>query len=330
MTKRFWAPGRVNLIGEHTDYNDGYVMPVAIELGTTVSVTPAETMRYTTATAAPAGWEKYVEGVLAQMRARGLEPPPLALHFESTVPLGAGLSSSAALEVSTALALLEAVGVEMPLMDVARLCQQAEVETVGLGCGIMDMFISLHGREGQAMLLDCRTLEYKAAPIPADIAMVIADTGVRHELAGSEYNTRKRECAEAARALGVSSLRDAVEDGGSKRARHVIGENRRVVEFAAALAANDRAAMGELMAASHASLRDDYEVSCRELDELVECAARCPGVIGSRMTGGGFGGSTINLVEERQTDEFVAALERLWPGARLRVSRASGGARRIQ
>lgn len=330
MKRQFCAPGRVNLIGEHTDYNDGYVLPVAIHLATTVTLEPAATLRYTTASDAPEGWQRYVEGVAEQIGKRGICVPPVHLHFESTVPLGAGLSSSAALEVSAAMAMLDAAEVSLPMLEMAKLCQQAEVETVGLGCGIMDMFVSLHGRAGHAVLLDCRTLESREVPLPPGIALVIADTGVRHELAGSEYNTRKQECAEAARAVGVSSLRDATSDGGSKRARHVIGENQRVLDFVQALQADDRRAMGQLMAASHASLRDDYEVSCPELDDLVACAQHCPGLIGARMTGGGFGGSTINLVEETRTSAFLAALGQLYPQAKVTVTRASDGARRIQ
>ncbi len=329
MTIRFRAPGRVNLIGEHTDYNDGFVLPAAIHLETTATAVPSSSFEYSSDDAGP-GWERYVEGVLQQIRRLGIEPPPVSIHFQSTLPLGAGLSSSAALEVSAALTLLAAAEVDLDRMDIARLCQQTEVETIGLECGLMDPFISLFGEAGHAMLLDCRSLEYRKVPIPAGISLVIADTGVKHSLAGSEYNQRRAECQQAAQELGVSSLRDATRDGGSRRARHVISENARTLAFADALERDDRQAMGELMAASHRSLRDDYEVSCQELDRMVEVAAMCPGFIGARMTGGGFGGSTINLVEEGQASDFVARLKELYGPAEIRITRASDGARRSQ
>ena len=326
MTLSFRAPGRVNLIGEHTDYNDGFVLPVAIELETVATVTEAPENQFTSANQPPQGWQQYVVGVERQLRLRGVEVPPVAIHFSSSVPLGAGLSSSAALEVSAALAFLGATGCEMAPMEIARLCQQAEIETVGLGCGIMDQFISLHGKAGHAVLLDCRSLDWQPVAIPEDIAMVIADTGVKHALAGSEYNTRRAECKAAARMLGVSSLRDATEHGGDKRARHIVSENARVLAFVDALGRNDRKALGELMAASHESLRVDYEVSCAELDRMVACAQQCPGLIGARMTGGGFGGSTINLVEAGKATEFARQLSLLYGGATTYVTRAASGA----
>jgi galactokinase len=321
----------VNLIGEHTDYNQGFVLPAAIELETIVTAEPAQQMEWRSANHPPAGWESYVAGVEKQLRARGVAIPNLKLEFTSTLPLGAGLSSSAALEVSAALAFLAAAGHALPKLDIARACQQAEIETVGLECGIMDQFISLHGQEGHAVLLDCRNLSWKAVAIPEEILLVIADTGVKHALAGSEYNTRKRECEEACRALGVASLRDATEDGGFARARHIVSENARVLEFVAALERRDAVKLGELMAASHRSLRDDYEVSCEELDTMVECANQCPGLIGARMTGGGFGGSTINLVERSKADEFRLELARRYReltgiDATIYLTRAANGA----
>jgi len=326
VLQKFRAPGRVNLIGEHTDYNDGFVLPVAIHLETTATVTPAPANQFISSNHPPDGWQSYVIGVERQLRKRGIEIPPVAILFDSTLPLGAGLSSSAALEVSSALAFLSAANRTLEPMEIARLCQQAEIETVGLGCGIMDQFISMHGRAGHAMLLDCRTLEFKAVPIPEDIALVIADTGVKHALASSEYNTRRDECHAAAKMLGVSSLRDATSDGGNKRARHILSENARVLAFVAALSRNDRESIGQLMAASHESLRTDYEVSSVELDEMVSLAHRCPGLIGARMTGGGFGGATINLVEAAKAEEFADKLSRLYGGAATYITRASNGA----
>jgi len=326
VQNRFRAPGRVNLIGEHTDYNDGFVLPAAIHLETIATFTPAPAMNWTSSSNPPEAWQRYVSGVEKQLRRRAVPIPPLAIHFESTLPLGAGLSSSAALEVSAALAFIAAAGFELPPMEIARLCQQAEIETVGLGCGIMDQFISLHGRAGQAMLLDCRSLAFEAVAIPEDIALVIADTGVKHALASSEYNTRRAECAEAAQYLGVQSLRDATDPRGNPRARHIITENSRVLAFVEALRTNDRRSLGQLMAASHLSLKNDYQVSCLELDMMVEYAGLCPGLIGARMTGGGFGGSTINLVEADQAQAFAERLRDLYPAATIYITKAANGA----
>ncbi len=323
---KFRAPGRVNLIGEHTDYNDGYVLPVAIEMQTIASATPAPAMQFTSTSNPPPGWQSYVLGVEKQLRRRAVPIPNLAIEFSSTLPLGAGLSTSAALEVSAALAFIAAAGFELPSMEVAKLCQQAEIETVGLACGIMDQFISLHGRANHAILLDCRNLAWRPVPIPEGITLVIADTGVKHALASSEYNTRRKECEAAAAALGVKSLRDAKQDGGHKRARHIISENARVLAFVEALATNNRKALGELMAASHESLRADYEVSCPELDQMVAAANQCPGLIGARMTGGGFGGSTINLVETNEAKAFATKLAELYPGATIHITKAANGA----
>jgi galactokinase len=323
---KFRAPGRVNLIGEHTDYNDGYVLPVAIELETIATVRPAGEMRFSSTSNPPSGWESYVLGVEKQLRRRAVPIPNLDIEFSSTLPIGAGLSSSAALEVSAALAFIAASGFELPALEIAKLCQQAEIETVGLACGIMDQFISLHGRANHAILLDCRNLAWHPVAIPEGITLVIADTGVKHALASSEYNTRRKECEEAAVALGVQSLRDATHDGGYKRARHIISENARVLGFVEALAANDRKGLGELMAASHESLRIDYEVSCLELDAMVAAAQQCPGLIGARMTGGGFGGSTINLVETNEANDFAVRLAELYPGASIYVTKAANGA----
>lgn len=324
MTLRFRAPGRVNLIGEHTDYNDGFVLPVAIDLATTATLNPSPTNHFTSSTNPPDGWQAYVVGVERQLRKLGIDIPPVSLHFDSTLPLGAGLSSSAALEVSAALAFLAAANQTLEPLTLARLCQQAEIETVGLACGIMDQFISLHGQAGHAILLDCRSLASRPVPIPEGIALVIADTGVKHALASSEYNTRRHECEAAAAMLGVSSLRDASTDGGNKRARHIITENARVLAFVDALERNDRRAMGQLMAASHESLRTDYEVSCKELDELVDKAQSLPGLIGARMTGGGFGGSTINLVEAQHARAFASQIG----AAATYVTTAANGAGR--
>ena len=331
VTLRFRAPGRVNLIGEHTDYNDGYVLPAAIGFDTVATVSPAAKLELVSLNEAPVGWERYVLGVVEQLQKRGIAIPPVRLVFDSTVPIGAGLSSSAALEVSAALALLGAANRELSKIEIAQLCQQAEIETVGLACGIMDQFIALHGEANCAVLLDCRTMVSRPVRISKDIVLVIADTGVKHELATSEYNTRRRECEAAAVALGVASLRDATIWNGNKRARHVVTENARVLAFVEALETNERRVLGELMAASHASLRDDYEVSCSELDLMVDCAQRCPGLIGARMTGGGFGGSTINLVAAEHAEAFRERLAALYEAetgraANILITNAAEGA----
>lgn len=333
MKATFQAPGRVNLIGEHTDYNDGYVLPAAIDFFTEVDVEPATSFTFQTNSAAADGWQIYVHGVLAQLRVLGIDPPPVSMAFRSAVPIGAGLSSSAALEVSSALALLWAADVELPGIEIAKICQRAEVEDVGLRCGIMDQFISLHGQADHAVLLDCRSLAHQPVAIPDGLTLVIANTMVSHALASSEYNIRRQECEAASAALGVTSLRDATTWGNHKRARHIITENTRVLAFVNALEHSDFPALGTLMAASHASLRDDYEVSCLELDTMVALAQSCPGLIGARMTGGGFGGSTINLVETSQAHAFAEKLAAAYSRATgieptILLTRAAAGARR--
>jgi galactokinase len=241
------------------------------------------------------------------------------LYVRGEVPLGAGLSSSAAIEVSTAFALTALAGRAVDRRAIALLCQRAEGEFVGMRCGIMDQFIAAHGVAHHAIELDCRSLEYRAVPLPEGVRLVIANTMVKHELASGEYNRRRASCEEAAQALGVKALRDAtlpqLETGKGKmnetayrRARHIIGENARVEAAVDAFGRNRLAEVGDLMAASHRSLRDDYEVSCAELDLMVHLAGGKPGCLGARMTGGGFGGSTVNLVEEQHAEAFRAAV----------------------
>lgn len=339
MTLRsFRAPGRVNLIGEHTDYNDGFVLPAALHFGTTATLTPSDEFTLSSEAASP-GWTRYVTGVVDELRKLGIEVPRVKLHFTSDVPIGAGLSSSAALEVSSALALLAAAGRELPKLSIAQLCQQAEIHAVGIRCGIMDQFISLHGQPDAAVLLDCRSLDHRAVPIPPHVAIVIANTMVKHELASSEYNLRRADCEEAARRLGLSSLRDTDTppprtDVVSRRAHHVITENARVLAFVAALEQGDLTAAGQLMEASHASLRDDYEVSCHGLDLMVEAARHLEGYIGARMTGGGFGGCTVNLVHAAHAPAFASSLQAAYRQATgieadIYITRASAGAHEV-
>lgn len=295
MPLTFRAPGRVNLIGEHTDYNGGFVLPIAIDFECRVTATPAKKWA---ATSRQFGetvdllqiktgrWTDYVAGVVQEF---GGEPQHL--EIDSTVPVGSGLSSSAALEVATALA---ATGGKIDRLELVRRTNKVEREFVGLPCGIMDQYVSVFGEAGHAVLLDCRAETSKKIALPQASILVI-NSMVKHELAGSAYVDRVCECAEDCAVLGVKSLRD-VEASPllPKRARHVASENQRVLDFAQT---NDPVKMGQLMVESHASMRDDYEISCEEIDYLVENSIAFPGVYGARMTGGGFGGCIVALVE---------------------------------
>jgi galactokinase len=330
------APGRVNLIGEHTDYNEGFVLPAAIQLHTTVGIAPRADQRLVLFSenyseqmeldleqlpAVPRRhWSDYVVGVARKLGERGVQVRGASLLLDGDVPQGAGLSSSASLEVAVCQAFLQVADEKMEGAEMARLCQRAENEFVGARCGIMDQFVSVHGRKDHALLLDCRSLAYRPQPIPGEVRLVICNTMVRHSLAGGEYNQRRRECEMAAeffsgvvpgvKALRDVSLRDFEEHGAAlpetvgKRCRHVITENARVIEAADALARQDVARFGQLMRESHASLRDDFQVSCRELDVMVELAGQIEGVYGARMTGGGFGGCTINVVRSDRVEAF--------------------------
>lgn len=350
--RKFQAPGRVNLIGEHTDYNGGFVLPAAIEFRTTVTLEPSavgfEALSHDLPgqlairpgePIVPTGqWFDYVLGVAVELERLGVPLPQAKLTFASNIPMGAGLSSSAALLVSAALAMLAHGGQELEPMEIARVCQMAEVNFVGTRCGIMDQFISVHGMAESAVLLDCRSLEFRPVPVPGELSLVIANTMVKHAHAGGEYNQRRLECEQAARALGVGSLRDARLDQigalsplEQKRVRHIVTENSRVLAFVEALAADDHGRAGDLMAASHTSLRDDFEVSCYELDVMVELAQPLPGLVGARMTGGGFGGCTINLVQTDLAAEFATKLAAHYHQAvgivpDIHISRAAQGA----
>ncbi len=321
------APGRVNLIGEHTDYNDGFVLPMAIERYTVIaaerhpggnvtvhSETTGETaafgVRGPIARGEPA-WSNYVRGVVAGFQARGIKVPGFDAVIESSLPYGGGLASSAALEVATA-TLLEAIAeTTLEPLEKALLCQRAEHEFAGVPCGLMDQFTSILGKKDEALLLDCRSR--KTTPVKMTdpgVTVLIINTNVRHRLAEGEYARRRQQCEAAARALNVTALRDATMDalnGARKRidpvvfrrARHVITENERTLRAARAIQAGDWPVVGKLMYDSHASLRDDYQVSCRELDTVVEIARKLgpqQGVIGCRMTGAGFGGCAVSLV----------------------------------
>ncbi|HYL85649.1 MAG TPA: galactokinase [Candidatus Angelobacter sp.] len=361
------APGRVNLIGEHTDYNDGFVLPAAIEFYCWVAAAPRndrklvirsqnfnQTVEANLDSLGAQGekhWANYPLGVAwaledaGKRRLRGAN-----LLVSGDVPLGAGLSSSAAIEVAVGLALSQQSGLTLDRTELARLCQKAENEFVGARVGIMDQFVACHGRASHALLLDCRSLEYKFVKLPAGIQVVICNTMVKHEIASGEYNQRRAECEEGVRQLrhvlpGIRALRDVTlaqleANQGSlgakvfSRCRHVITENERVKLAVQALEVGHIKALGPLMQDSHRSLRDDYQVSCEELDAMVEIAAAQPGVLGARMTGGGFGGCTINLVETTAVEAFKENVSREYRGRtglspEVYVSAASDGAQAV-
>jgi galactokinase len=332
----FSAPGRVNLIGEHTDYNDGFVLPTAIGFYTRIAISPRSDRKMVLrSTEFPesydfdlaslprqklGAWCDYILGVAqALIRAEcSLGGANLLVHGE--VPIGAGLSSSAALEVGSALALLSLSNAKLPLKAVAKLCQSAENKFVGAHVGIMDPFVSCFGKQGHALLLDCRSLEFELVPVPEKVELVICNTMVKHELSGGEYNRRREECEQGVQILssfypGIKALRDISTDQLAaheaamppvmyKRCQHVVEENARVMETVQCFRAGDLQRVGALMRDSHRSLRDLYEVSCRELDIMVESAQGLPGFYGGRMTGGGFGGCTVNLVEADQAESL--------------------------
>ncbi|WP_136589132.1 galactokinase [Salinigranum halophilum] len=344
------APGRVNLVGGHTDYNEGFVLPMAIDRRTTVAVAPRDDGRFRLESAdvgaavavddVPAEpltaddevWANYPLGVFVDLAAAGrFEPRGLDLLVAGDVPRGAGLSSSAALEVATAAAAyaVDRPGVgtaDLPKRDLAEAAWRAETGFVGLDCGIMDQYASALCRADEVLFLDCRSRETRGVPFAdAGLNVVVVDTRVEHELASSAYNDRVRECEEAVERLdgllgGVASLRDVDRDAFlahaadlpgelRRRARHVITENERVEAAVDALEGGDVDAVGDCMFESHASLRDDYEVSCGELDTVVELAWETEGVVGARMTGGGFGGSVVALVETDAVDGFRATVD---------------------
>lgn len=332
----FQAPGRVNLIGEHTDYNDGFVLPAAIQLRTRVAAR-AEGKRVVImqSTAYPdeasfelddpnpkprKHWSDYVRGVALSLEHAGVGLKGARLLIQSDIPPGAGLSSSAALEVSTALALLANADRKLNAAQIAQVCHRAENEFIGIRSGIMDQVASLEGRKNHALLLDCRSLEARQILVPNGIAMLVCNTMVRHDLGSSAYNTRRRECEDGLAVLarfipGVRALRDVtagelekykaeLEPVIYRRCRHVIGENQRVLDGADALQRGKLIEFGTLMVQSHESLRLDYEVSCSELDLLCELSLGVEGVYGARMMGGGFGGCVLALVKESAVQAF--------------------------
>jgi len=335
--KVFSAPGRVNLLGEHTDYNDGFVLPCAVGFTTRVAIAPRRDRVLALVSegfpdrfefdldklpqSRTGAWCDYVLGVAVVLRQLGTLAQGANIMIRGGVPIGAGLSSSAAIEVASALALMSLNGATFPMPQVARLCQRAENTFVGARVGIMDQFVSCLGKAGHALRLDCRSLEYALVPVPASVRLVICNTMVKHELAHGEYNRRREECDEGVRVLAkwypeIRALRDVSAEQLEmhaadlpltiyQRCRHVVNENQRVLDGSRALSAGDLGQFGALMRASHRSLRDLYAVSCEELDLMVEVAEGLPGYCGGRMTGGGFGGCTVNLVAASEADAFA-------------------------
>lgn len=330
------APGRVNLIGEHTDYNEGYVLPAAIDFYCWVAVgarsdgklvvysenfqEAAEAELVNLWTRRKGTWADYPFGVAWALKEAGHKLGGANIYITGELPLGSGLSSSAAIEVAVGYALLDALGQVIDRKALALNCQRAENEFVGARCGIMDQFVSCNGRAGYALMIDCRSLEYRALRLPPEIRLVVCNTMVKHEHSAGEYNARRLECEEGVRRLaavlpGIRALRDVtaeqlegnrslLTDVVYRRCRHVISENDRVLRTVEALKRGDVRGISQLLRKSHESLRDDFEVSCRELNLMVEIASAKTGVLGSRMTGGGFGGCTVNLVEASEAKEF--------------------------
>jgi galactokinase len=357
------SPGRVNLIGEHTDYNDGLVLPMAIEPHIRIEVTSLSERRvvlFTDRRGEPSvdvdlarplcaedhrgKWTAYPCGVLAGFQRLGWDIPGFQARISGTLPVGGGLSSSAALEVGVATAVEALCGRLLPPAEKAHLAQRAEHEFAGVPCGIMDPFAVTFARDGHAMLLDCRTQTLRHIRVFSEtVSVLIAHSGVKHRLADGEYARRRADCESAARLLGVGSLRDVSSARWAeiqhtlpplerRRARHVVTENQRVLDFVKALETENWVGAGELMYESHRSLSEDYEVSCGELDLLVRLASRIPGVFGCRMTGGGFGGCVVALVSAERTDEARDALRNGYREATgidpsVMVTRAVDGAR---
>jgi galactokinase len=371
----FAAPGRVNLIGEHTDYCDGFVMPAAIDFHTVVAISPRNDGRLVMHSVnyderfdqvlsqflerrfrelregAETHWADYIAGVLWVLEKHGV---PVAGGFsmtiEGNVPLGAGLSSSAAIEVATAFAVLGATSFDLPLEQIAQLCRSAENTFVGANVGIMDQFVSCCGAQDHAVMIDCRSLQYTLAPIPPDVRIVICNSMVKHSVAGGEYNTRRAEIEEGTAILRshrpeIKALRDAtledldrwgreMPENVLRRCRHVITEDTRVLAALDAFRSGNLARFGQLMGEAHISFRDDFDASCAEIDILVELANKQPGCFGARLTGGGFGGCTVNLVLADRVEDFTRAMREGYKQATgidsdIYISRASAGAHQV-
>lgn len=328
------SPGRVNLIGEHTDYNDGFVLPMTINHATWIALRPRDdnhvivhsddfgdslTFDLSNFDNSGEGWSEYVKGTTWALQSAGYDLRGWEGVMRGDVPIGAGLSSSASLELSIARAFSSVTDMNWQPATFARLAQKAENEWVGVNCGIMDQMISASGKTGHALLIDCRSLDTELVPIPCQTAIVILDTGTRRGLVDSAYNERREQCEQAARHFGVKALRDVDLDTFEKhkneldnvirrRAKHVITENARTLHARDAMQADDSSTLGKLMNASHISMRDDFEISGNALNTMVEIAQQQSGCLGARMTGGGFAGCAIALVEKVHTETFVEAV----------------------
>ena len=325
---RFRAPGRVNLIGDHTDYNDGFVLPMAIDLACEAIARPRADGIVTVASSAfkrtvvlPADgsadrltasppWGRLAAGVLGALADRGRSPVGVDIDLRSDIPVGRGLSSSAAVEVALALALCDAARLPLDPLEIARACQEAEFRATGVPCGIMDQLCSLFGRRGCAILIDCRALTLEAIPLPAGLVVLVVDSGIKRALKRTAYAARRAECETIAARLGLAALRDATAEqvANEPLARHVVSENARVLDFAEALRRGKTHALGRLMLESHASLRDDFQVSIPQVDTIVDRLTDA-GALGARLTGAGFGGSVVALVPAERVEAVVAALE---------------------
>jgi galactokinase len=358
----FQAPGRVNLIGEHTDYNDGFVLPIAIDRfiviaarqrqDTQVNIYALDLHQWDhfniqpeVSTLAGNSWSNYIRGMAWSLMQAGCRIKGFDALMLGNIPVGAGLSSSAALEVAAGYALMKLSDIEPDLKVLASLARRAENDFVGLRCGIMDQFVSCFGRQGHALLLDCRHLNFEALRIPPQTSVIIVDSGVRRNLVNVEYNTRRKECERAARFLGVEALRDVdmesfqIRKSGllphlCRRARHVIAENQRTLKSGDFLKSNDLKSFGKMMIASHISLKEDFEASCKELDALVHIATNVDGVYGARLTGAGFGGCVVALVKQDAAQNLIAAIkaEYTTPAgvpANIYVCEAAGGVSEI-
>jgi galactokinase len=348
LTKRrespffFRAPGRVNLIGEHTDYNEGFVLPIAINLGLSSAALPQNSLEVKVYSLLMKesksfslnkirkthGWIDYLQGVGFELRKTGFELRGFQGVIHSTLPIGSGLSSSGALEVLTELIFESSAGFKLDPVKAAKLCKRAENEFVGVRCGIMDQFASKLGKAKYAIFLDCRSLDYEYIPFPKDYRVVIMDTGIRRVLAKSAYNQRRRECEEALGKLRkyypeIKALRDVSPSQFKKhekdlplilrkRARHIVEEIERAIQAVAMLKQGDLEEFGKLMDESHRSLKDNYEVSSIELDKAVSIAKKLKGCLGSRLTGAGFGGSTVSLVEVTEVKNFIKEIKKLY------------------
>jgi galactokinase len=348
-----YAPGRAELLGNHTDYNDGYVLAIAVDRGTTFRGHPRadRTIHLHTrefnateiveldklASEKVAPWTRYILGVVDQFCRNELPVEGFEAEITGDLPMGAGLSSSASIENATLLFLIKAFGARLEPMQMAHLAQMAEHDFVGVRCGLLDQIASLMSRAGHATFIDCRTFDVQHVPLPEKTSLIIVNSGVKHALVAGEYNERRSDCEAAAHALGVKMLRDVTSemleaqknhlaDRIHHRALHIVGENERVLEGTEALRRGDVARFGELMFASHESSRVNFENSCPELDLLVETARRTPGIYGARLSGGGFGGATINLVEAGREDEVARALTAALPDVQCLVTKASDGA----